>query len=870
MRVIDASVEVHAPASRARPTPSAQRDRGLDRRHVAHRDARSSARRAARGRTRRRAAVTATQALAAGRRERRVGAPAAQLVGREVREAAGRPTRRSRARSSGRRRRPRRRARPRSASAVSAGARQRARERPSRSPVARAVPRAPRPARSPRSVSGGSARPSASRCRLASVWPWRTNVIIASPAHREPAACAGTRRGVAGRRARTGPTPTLASGEPGRLEQHDERDRREQRVVGEVRAEQRPPERRRRAGTRPRARARRTMPIGRQMQPAPQQAVTARSSTSITSASTATATKSECPYAMWPNGTSISERQQRAERDQPVVEAAALEDRRPPRRSTARRTRATSRRFRHRPRRARRSRARRLRCSPRAGRAARSTSSYSREQRHRLVVERAQVRVLHPVPALELADHQLRVGADVHARAARTPRRPRARDERLVLGDVVRGDADALAHRRDQHRRIDGHVEHDRADRRGPGVPPRAAVALDSRPCRCSRTPAHVRAGRGSRRSCRSEHDALGALAWIRSTSVAGIVRRQPWHVLPTSRATPAPWFASRIARSGEQIGRDRPGRRAPGLELLGELGVDHGFLLDQCGTRGVGDGPESATRGLDATDLGVERLLALHQLELAVVERAAVLGRGSRRRPASPGAHAGELIEPEYIVFSTSLMRAVTAGSRRRAASPRAPPRRGGRGPRPAAARARSPRPRQWRASRARAGSPGGDGGPRRRCRAPGPRGAARADSSRASLPVALRRHGPGGVGTVVAVVLGGGGGGGGAASWSWSGIRQNGFFVVGVVERLPSRSRRWSCRVRSRRRTCRTATASGPAGRSRSPALPASAIAMNFCQISRGPRAAEHRRELADVAHRALRPSGSPIHTAATSCGV
>ena len=156
--------------------------RGLDRRDVAHRDQfapsvvarRSPAERAdPRGHDR--------EALAAGRGEARIGAPRGPLVAARSRRADDRPTRRSRARSGGRRPRPRRRRPRRSPSRSDArgatGSNRRARSRTVASRVASARDLLEPPRRRARRRRG----PAAGRRDCARSPRGGRSVIIASP-----------------------------------------------------------------------------------------------------------------------------------------------------------------------------------------------------------------------------------------------------------------------------------------------------------------------------------------------------------------------------------------------------------------------------------------------------------------------------------------------------------------------------------------------------------------------------------------------------------------------------------------------------------------------------------------------------------------
>jgi hypothetical protein len=84
--------------------------------------------------------------------------------------------------------------------------------------------------------------------------------------------------------------------------------------------------------------------------------------------------------------------------------------------------------------------------------------------------------VLHFPFAAELVDDQQRIGSHVHDVRVERGRRFEARDDRAVLGDVVRRDADRLAHFCEPERRITRGIEHDRADRGRARVAARPAV----------------------------------------------------------------------------------------------------------------------------------------------------------------------------------------------------------------------------------------------------------------------------------------------------------------------------------------------------------------------------------------------------------
>ena len=162
------------------------------------------------------------------------------------------------------------------------------------------------------------------------------------------------------------------------------------------------------------------------------------------------------------------------------------------------------------------------------------------------------------------------------------------------------------------------------------------------------------------------EHRGLvGAGRWMRSTSVAGIVSRQPWHVLPISRAAPAPWFARRIRSYGASRSAGIAARGdAARFELLRRARRRSPTPARPARPRAASASAwSSPTRLLDARRPRASSVSwRLHQLELTVVERPAGAGSSCSTSACIACSSRGELIEPEYIVFSTSLMRAVTA----------------------------------------------------------------------------------------------------------------------------------------------------------------------------------------------------------------
>src|SRR5262249_44780474 len=101
------------------------------------------------------------------------------------------------------------------------------------------------------------------------------------------------------------------------------------------------------------------------------------------------------------------------------------------------------------------------------------------EERLGALEVRLQVRLLHAVAALELTHEQLGVGPDPDATGGELACGLQRRDQRPVLGDVVRRDADALAHGRELRGWVGGRIENNGADRGRARVAARPAVAVD-------------------------------------------------------------------------------------------------------------------------------------------------------------------------------------------------------------------------------------------------------------------------------------------------------------------------------------------------------------------------------------------------------
>src|SRR6266566_8493883 len=156
------------------------------------------------------------------------------------------------------------------------------------------------------------------------------------------------------------------------------------------------------------------------------------------------------------------------------------------------------------------------------------------EQLPRPLVVRPKVRLLHPVPAFELTDDQLRIGPDAYAPGGELPGGLERGDQGAVLGHVVRRHPDAFAHGREPGGRIGGRVEHDGADRSRARVAARAAVAVDDEL-------GSWRHGTRMQPQLSQWATVPGGLFRMRSASTDGMDRWHPWHVLPLRRAAPTP-----------------------------------------------------------------------------------------------------------------------------------------------------------------------------------------------------------------------------------------------------------------------------------------------------------------------------------------
>ena len=341
------------------------------------------------------------------------------------------------------------------------------------------------------------------------------------------------------------------------------------------------------------------------------------------------------------------QRQQRAERDEPEVEARALED--VPDAEDRRRTRARG--------------PSRDRASSAAFTSASASVFCSRRTCCEVdVVVRARAALAPPRTAaagaacftfhvaLELLDHEHRVGAHAHARRARNGAAASspaisARYSATLL--VV--DADALAHasRAASADRSTGRARPRRSPP-DPGLPARTAVAVDRRPRRAT-VPARVEQrvlGHGTRIAPQLSQYATSAPAG--AADALGFGRRDR-QVARLARRADEPGRARALVLRpaalvvGEQRLGDRPAAcAARAAVFVGELGVDLGLRRAAIASR------SRSSSAVDRRDRRVERReLARRAPRAAPSPRAlgprarSAGGAASRRRPASPGARA-------------------------------------------------------------------------------------------------------------------------------------------------------------------------------------------------------------------------------------
>ena len=535
-------------------TPSAHAHRGLDRRHVAHRD----------DTTRRRCEPIACRTTRPARSRRRGSRrPAARTSGRRatpptsaagiVGRAAGRPSRRSRARSGARRPRPRSRSSRAIAAAVAARPQQRARHDARRPARPRTRARAARAcSRAELARAATSTRPCKRPSRFSAVCPCRTNAITAPPS----TIASRPVRQNARRRSRIGQPEALhahhAAAAPEQLLDHDDRPA---------------------AGTAAPRDARSRRPATRTPPCAP---TTPPSTSPRTSRSRGSA---RAGAAAGGRGRSSTASRAGA---RPRRRAACA---RTPARRTARRAAAAAvRRARSSGSRDRSSgtRSTRRRSTPNANqrittavhrgvergvdervgvgvlapgaRAADRDLVRSREQRARLGVERPQVLVLDLPLAAQLLDRRASSRPRTwttraqHVRAASSPAISARYSATLFVVTPMQ-----LAHRRDEHRADRSTASNTTAPiAAGPGLPrepPSQYMSSSSTAARRhARRTANAARRHGTRIAPQLSQYATEAPAARRicSASVDGIVRWQAWHVVPTRRAAPAPLFWAR------------------------------------------------------------------------------------------------------------------------------------------------------------------------------------------------------------------------------------------------------------------------------------------------------------------------------------
>ena len=227
-------------------------------------------------------------------------------------------------------------------------------------------------------------------------------------------------------------------------------------------------------------------------------------------------------------------------------------------------------------------------------------------------------------------------------------------DQRPVLGDVVGRHADALAHRREQLGRIGRGVEHDRADRRRPGIAARSAVAVQEQLVDRARL-----VGERQRRLASRDEDRAAVVAVrdltrrrprrICSASVDGIDR---WHAgTSCRRAGPRPRPCSapggvRSRRAATPARSPRPAAHA--VVFFGELVVDLDFggRDDRAQPLDLGRQPRRRRRRAPRARRRASR--ALPSPRAPGLRGRSADAAACRCRPASPGARAASSCEPE------------------------------------------------------------------------------------------------------------------------------------------------------------------------------------------------------------------------------
>ena len=211
-------------------------------------------------------------------------------------------------------------------------------------------------------------------------------------------------------------------------------------------------------------------------------------------------------------------------------------------------------------------------------------------------------------------------------------------------------------------------VEHDRADRRGPGIAARAAVEVDD-----ARRVARI-TGPGSRRSCRSTR-AVARPTLLMLSDLGGRDRQvtalaggadEPGHA-DALRLGAAPLVV--VDERGVDAGGDRVARRA----LLAHLGDRSRASASASAARMRSSSPSSD--GALRVELGerrVERLTRLHQLELAVLDVALVapqlLDVGLHRLELARRADLARV----HLGLDLGGLRRRASAPRRRGAAPR------------------------------------------------------------------------------------------------------------------------------------------------------------------------------------------------------
>ena len=234
-------------------------------------------------------------------------------------------------------------------------------------------------------------------------------------------------------------------------------------------------------------------------------------------------------------------------------------------------------------------------------------------------------------------------------------------------------DADALAHcRRAASAASSTGRARPRRSPPGPGLP-RAPPSLKTTTSSRRSSPSRLTAP-GWSRSCRSTRSMPSGAFGCCSTSVDGIDKWQPWHVdADEARHADASRAGSHAARSRRRARRRARRDRVTGRARSADLRRRSPLRPPRAPTRARSTSAnERGAPRVELGEAGVERLALLHQLELAVLERALVPSQ-----LIDVGLHRLELLRRRHragvhLRLDLGRLLAERAALRRRAASPR------------------------------------------------------------------------------------------------------------------------------------------------------------------------------------------------------